>query len=81
MDEKDIPDYYLCGIVVHVGSLDSGHYYIFLKKLIGEKVEWVEFNDRDVHIREEDLMMDMVQGLEFDSISYDKEVRVSKSNY
>lgn len=37
-------EYKLCGILIHSGSAESGHYYSFIK--VGER--WLEFNDRRV---------------------------------
>lgn len=48
------PSYYeydLVGIVVHTGSIDSGHYYSFIKERVplkGTKSQWFEFNDQKV---------------------------------
>jgi ubiquitin C-terminal hydrolase len=38
--------YSLSGIVAHVGAIDSGHYYSFIKDQSSGK--WMEFNDRSV---------------------------------
>ena len=43
------PSYYnykLRGIVAHVGAIDRGHYYSFIKERNSQK--WYEFNDRSV---------------------------------
>lgn len=37
-------DFKLCGILIHSGSAESGHYYSYIK--VGER--WLEFNDRKV---------------------------------
>ena len=36
----------IAGIVAHVGAIDRGHYYSFIKERSSEK--WLEFNDRTV---------------------------------
>jgi len=47
-------DYYLydlVGVVVHTGSLDSGHYYSYIKERVpirGTEPKWFEFNDTSV---------------------------------
>jgi ubiquitin C-terminal hydrolase len=41
--------YELRGIVAHVGTADSGHYYSFIKEREGKHDgQWFEFNDRIV---------------------------------
>lgn len=44
MDIEDCGDkiYDLYGVVIHMGSAESGHYYSLIK---GENEEWLEFND------------------------------------
>ena len=37
-------DYRLCGIIIHSGSAESGHYYSLIK--IND--QWFEFNDKRV---------------------------------
>ncbi|KAG5178754.1 hypothetical protein JKP88DRAFT_129265, partial [Tribonema minus] len=37
--------YRLKGVVAHVGTADSGHYYSFIRVANGS---WLEFNDRVV---------------------------------
>ena len=53
----DKPDeyyqYYLCGVVVHAGSANSGHYYSFIKSRQSDQQPdqpspWFEFNDTRV---------------------------------
>jgi ubiquitin carboxyl-terminal hydrolase 9/24 len=54
------PEYYqykLRGVVIHVGTSDSGHYYSFIKEKNDDKTKkndkWLEFNDisiRDFNI-------------------------------
>ena len=41
-------NYSLSGIVMHSGTLDSGHYFVYLKWRIDGVIWWVEFNDGDV---------------------------------
>eukprot|EP01128_Nolandella_sp_AFSM9_P006445 TRINITY_DN3313_c0_g1_i1.p1 TRINITY_DN3313_c0_g1~~TRINITY_DN3313_c0_g1_i1.p1 ORF type:complete len:1495 (-),score=317.09 TRINITY_DN3313_c0_g1_i1:258-4295(-) len=43
----DYYEYKLKGIVVHTGSIDSGHYYSFIRDL-DHPEKWFEFNDRHV---------------------------------
>jgi ubiquitin C-terminal hydrolase len=38
--------YHLIGVVAHVGAIDRGHYYSFIKERQSQK--WYEFNDRNV---------------------------------
>lgn len=38
--------YALTGIVAHIGIIDRGHYYSFIK--YRESENWLEFNDREV---------------------------------
>jgi ubiquitin C-terminal hydrolase len=42
--------YSLKGVVAHVGAIDRGHYYSFIKSdgLQGVEAEWREYNDRSV---------------------------------
>jgi ubiquitin C-terminal hydrolase len=40
--------YSLKGIVAHVGAIDRGHYYSFIKDKEKGTGEWLEFNDRSV---------------------------------
>jgi ubiquitin carboxyl-terminal hydrolase 34 len=37
-----LPQYRLKGVVAHVGGVDSGHYYSFIRVQDGS---WLEFND------------------------------------
>ena len=39
-------EYALKGVVAHVGAIDSGHYYSFIKERQNNR--WLEFNDRTV---------------------------------
>ena len=39
--------YYLFGIINHKGSIDSGHYFSYIKN---ENNEWIEYNDSKVNI-------------------------------
>jgi Ubiquitin carboxyl-terminal hydrolase len=41
-----ITSYVITGIVAHVGAIDRGHYYSFIKERSTDK--WLEFNDRTV---------------------------------
>jgi ubiquitin C-terminal hydrolase len=50
--EQILPDsyfqYQLSGVVIHMGSADSGHYYSFIserEKPLSEDKKWFEFND------------------------------------
>jgi len=46
-------DYELMGAVVHTGTIDSGHYYSYIKERIPIKSEtsrWFEFNDTNVSL-------------------------------
>ena len=49
MIEAKYPDEYykykLKGVVVHMGTADSGHYYSFIKDRTKEEDTWYEFND------------------------------------
>ena len=45
--------YQLRGVVIHVGSSDSGHYYSCIKE--GDK--WIEFNDTSVRYVEAEEVM------------------------
>jgi ubiquitin C-terminal hydrolase len=45
------PEYFqykLSGIVIHIGTTDSGHYYSFIKEREGGE-SWFEFNDHVVN--------------------------------
>lgn len=48
-DQTTPQNYQLTGIVMHKGSLNQGHYFVYIKRQIvinGQKFEtWVEFND------------------------------------
>lgn len=41
-------DYELVGVTVHTGTLDSGHYYAFVRERQAEGSAWFEFNDTHV---------------------------------
>lgn len=43
--ESDYYKYELCGIVVHSGTADSGHYYSYIKEQENDTEKWYEFND------------------------------------
>lgn len=42
--ESRSPQYRLCGILIHSGFAESGHYYSYIR--VGER--WLEFNDKKV---------------------------------
>lgn len=42
---------------MHVGSLDSGHYYVYCKRRVNGEIKWVEFNDEDVKIWNEEIIL------------------------
>lgn len=51
-DDEELPsdyfEYKLSGVVIHMGSADSGHYYSFIQereKQVPEDKRWYEFND------------------------------------
>ncbi len=44
VEESEINYYELCGVVVHSGVAESGHYYSYIKK----KNQWYEFNDTKI---------------------------------
>lgn len=39
--------YELCGVIVHTGTSDSGHYFAYLKD--SEEDQWVELNDAEIY--------------------------------
>eukprot|EP01122_Echinamoeba_exundans_P011309 TRINITY_DN4451_c0_g2_i1.p1 TRINITY_DN4451_c0_g2~~TRINITY_DN4451_c0_g2_i1.p1 ORF type:complete len:2854 (+),score=629.03 TRINITY_DN4451_c0_g2_i1:307-8868(+) len=41
-------DYELTGIIVHSGTVDSGHYYSYIKDRLSPDNKWYLFNDADV---------------------------------
>ena len=43
-DKQQLPKYKLFGIINHVGNLNYGHYYSYIKL----ENEWYEFNDSNV---------------------------------
>jgi ubiquitin C-terminal hydrolase len=46
---KEYFQYKLQGVLVHVGTADSGHYYSFINDREHEGKGWFEFNDQFVH--------------------------------
>jgi ubiquitin C-terminal hydrolase len=62
-------DYYqfeLKGVVAHVGAIDRGHYYSFIKERTNDK--WLEFNDRNVlPFSEESIPLECFGGEETNS--------------
>jgi len=56
--------YQLQGIVAHIGSSDSGHYYSFIKERDGLQ-RWFEFNDKMVvPFKEEDIPKECYGGVD-----------------
>ena len=55
--ESDLPlPYTLQGIVIHMGTTESGHYYSYIKEDPHVSNRWYEFNDEYVmEISEEDI--------------------------
>jgi ubiquitin C-terminal hydrolase len=46
---KEYYEYELCGIVVHTGTAECGHYYSFIKERGPSPTpKWFEFNDSTV---------------------------------
>ncbi|KAK8803409.1 hypothetical protein WA158_001103 [Blastocystis sp. Blastoise] len=70
-------EYKLTGIVIHLGTANSGHYYDYI---CGHKDEWYQFNDQNV-----DYEPDFVTRLDDlcfgdDSISQDKKEAMTKAS-
>lgn len=58
--------YELKGVVAHVGAIDRGHYYSFIKERTNDK--WLEFNDRNVlPFSEESIPVECFGGIETNS--------------
>ena len=45
LDDPSPNDYSLKGIVMHLGSSESGHYYSWIQDDPAESLKWHEFND------------------------------------
>ena len=55
-DDPSPNDYSLKGIVMHLGSSESGHYYSWIQDDPAESLKWHEFNDEVVtEIRSEEI--------------------------
>eukprot|EP00742_Colponemidia_sp_Colp-10_P004877 GILJ01005210.1.p1 GENE.GILJ01005210.1~~GILJ01005210.1.p1 ORF type:complete len:2590 (-),score=405.82 GILJ01005210.1:174-7943(-) len=52
----DYFEYQLKGIVIHLGTADSGHYYSLIKEASESGDQWVEFNDTVVRPFDADLI-------------------------
>uniref|UniRef100_A0A6B2KWG4 USP domain-containing protein n=1 Tax=Arcella intermedia TaxID=1963864 RepID=A0A6B2KWG4_9EUKA len=63
--------YQLCGVIVHTGSADSGHYYSIIKSRTSKETKWLKFDDKDVsHFNIKDLADETFGG---DSFQFDSD--------
>lgn len=69
-------EYELSGVIVHVGSCNSGHYYSFIKEKVplqGDKQRWFEFNDSTVSPFDLDRLEQECFGGDYIANVYDKD--------
>lgn len=57
LDARDTNPYHLTAVFVHLGDVNSGHYYILIRDF--KKDCWVKFNDELItNVSEEEVMSD-----------------------
>lgn len=82
-DQAPLPDVFeLVGILVHMGTAESGHYYSYIKERsprAEQDTTWVEFNDADVTLFDPSRIPDLCFGGIIEPTGYAAAASYSKS--
>lgn len=78
---QDYYNYNLKGVVIHMGTADSGHYYSLIKDTSKKQPEWLEFNDTFIKKFDiNDLAFEAFGGEDKSMMEYSQSIREKSHN-